>query len=182
MKLNNKELSAIIDDEAVNEALINQLIIDQKEQAKFARYHLIGDAIRNDTDAPFINLDISQQVMDGIKGEPLFKNVEVVDFLANKGNVKEKNNIVSFVKRFGQYAIAASVAGIVVVVTTVNSPQTDTSNSSPIEVLNTVPFGGAASPVSLEASKKQSEEFLKERYDRFDALLKDHQLQLQTQP
>jgi len=178
MKLNNEELSAIVDDEAVNEALIDQLIIDQKEQATFSRYHLIGEAIRNDADAPFIHLDISQQVMDGISSEQEFKNVENVDFLVKN----EKNNVISLVKRFGQYAIAASVAGIVVVATTVNSPQTESTKSSPIEVLNTVPFGGSASPVSLEASKKQSEEFLKERYDRFDALLKDHQLQLQTQP
>ena len=60
--------------------------------------------------------------------------------------------------------------------------QTASEDPTVAPVLNTVPFGGAAAPVSLQATQAESENDIKERNERLEALLKDHQLQLQTQP
>lgn len=177
MKKNSEQLSALIDNEIVNKQLLDDLICSETEQLKFSRYHLIGDVMRGDVSDQPLNIDISQQVMDKINEQ------KVVELRPQEKDASlEGSTVVSFVKRFGQYAIAASVAGVVVLTSLVTSnPAIENSNPS-LEVLNTVPFGGSAIPVSLQANKVQSQKALKERHERLDALLKDHQLQLQTQP
>jgi len=177
MKHNSEQLSALIDNEITGEQLLNDLICNEAEQQQFSRYHLIGDVMRGEFAEQPLNIDISQQVMNKISASAV---VELVAPL--KAVSAETNNVVSFVKRFGQYAIAASVAGVVVLTSLVTSNPTVENSNPGLEVLNTVPFGGTAAPVSLQASKQQSQHALKERHERLEALLKDHQLQLQTQP
>ena len=171
MKANNEQLSALIDNEVVEDTLLDTLITDEQQQAQFSRYHLIGDVMR---DVPVLDIDISQKVMFEINKE----HVTLTTKDDHLKKVKPESNIVSFVKRFGQYAIAASVAGLVVVTSLVSSVGEKAHPG--LEVLNTVPFG-AATPVSLE-TPQQSQQAIKERNERLEALLKDHQLQLQTQP
>ena len=188
MKVKSEQLSALIDNEivdheVVDEQLLDELIADELQQAKFSRYHLIGDVIRGEVSEPFINIDVSQKVMAEIKEQSPSAKVMRLDTSVNKVQSPENSNIISFVKRFGQYAVAASVAGVVVVATLVTSPPAIENSDAGLEVLNTVPFGGAVAPVSLQATKyKQSKQAIKEHNERLEALLKDHQLQLQTQP
>lgn len=171
----NERLSSLIDNENVPSKSLDALINNREQQETFSRYQLIGDVMRNNH---AINIDISEQVMVEVAKQPLLAQVVVLK-TETKPQVKLENNIIFFVKRFGQYAIAASVAGVVVVTSFITSQPTVENNA--IEVLNTVPFGGAASPVSLQKNQLQSKKALQDRHERLEALLKDHQLQLQVQ-
>lgn len=177
MKDVNEQLSAIVDNEFIDEKLIDELLINKDKQDQFYRYNFIGDVMRGNVTDQFVNFDISEQVMAEIK-KPA-KVASVTEF--DTSTEKNENNVISFVKRFGQYAIAASVAGVVVLASLVTSEPTFENNSVGLEVLKTVPLG-AANPVSLQATKKQSQQEVKKHNDRLEALLNDHQLQLQTQP
>ncbi|WP_354623148.1 RseA family anti-sigma factor [Psychromonas sp. MME2] len=179
MKENNEQLSAMIDNEAIDNKLIDELLLGEQQQALFSRYHLMGDVIRGGDDA-FINIDVSDKVMAEINTIPSVSfaktNVESIS------PQTKKSNVLSFGKRFAQYAIAASVAGVVLLTSFISSQPQFSDNGNGIEVLNTIPFGGGAAPVSLQTKYKYSQEEIKKYNERLDALLQDHQLQLQTQP
>jgi len=181
MKYINEQLSAIVDNELIDEQLISELMISKDKQDQFSRYYLIGDVIRGDVTDQFLNIDISQQVMAKIKKQDRTDSVVAFNVPVNKAAQQSENNVVSFVKRFGQYAIAASVASVVVLTSLMTADPTFEKNSVGLEVLKTVPLG-AATPVSLQADKKQSLQKVKQQNERLEALLNDHQLQLQTQP
>jgi sigma-E factor negative regulatory protein RseA len=184
MKADNEQLSALIDNEVADESILDELITDEQQQALFSRYSLISDVMRDEFNEQLFDIDISQKVMAEINEHysPASTKITSLDTSVNKTELQTKSNIISFVKRFGQYAIAASVAGVVVVTTLVTSPSVVENSDSGLEVLNTVPFGGAVTPVSLEASHQYSQQAVKEHNERLEALLKDHQLQLQTTP
>jgi len=171
----NEELSSLIDNENIESKSLDALINNKEQQDTFSRYQLIGDVMRNE--AP-INIDISDLVMAEISEQPVSASVTTLKTEPVQ-QPKTENNVISFVKRFGQYAIAASVAGVVVMTSFITS-QPSVENSG-IEVLNTVPFGGSVSPVSLQANKVQTQQAIQDRHERLEALLKDHQLQLQVQ-
>ena len=173
----NEKLSSLIDNENVESQSLDALIYDKEQQDVFSRYHLIGDAMRNET---VLNIDISEQVMAEIAMQPKLENVTPIKDSLVEEKTNQKSNVVSFMKRFGQYAIAASVAGVVVMTSFLTTKPTTENNG--IEVLNTIPFGGSTSPVSLQANKEQVKQALQERHERLEALIKDHQLQLQIQP
>jgi sigma-E factor negative regulatory protein RseA len=172
----NEKLSSLIDNENVERKSLDALIHDQEQQKVFSRYQLIGDVMRNEA---VLNIDISDQIMAEIAKEQDLATVTQI--IEDPVELKTNNNVIPFMKRFGQYAIAASVAGVVVMTSFLTS-QPATENNSGIEVLNTIPFGGGASPVSLQTNKEQTKQALQERHERLEALLKDHQLQLQIQP
>ncbi|MCP5077282.1 MAG: anti-sigma 24 factor [Psychromonas sp.] len=174
MKEINEQLSSLIDNENVEINLLDALIHDKEQQGTFSRYHLIGDVMRNEN---AMNIDISEQVMVEISQQPTLATVTPI---VPAQPTKAESNVISFVKRFGQYAIAASVAGVVVMTSFITSQPSVESGG--LEVLTTVPFGGAVSPVSLQANQEQTKQALQKRHDRLEALLKDHQLQLQVQP
>ena len=166
----NEQLSSLIDNENVENKLLDSLINDELQQNTFSRYQLIGDAMRNE----HVTLtDVTKNVMAEIEQQVPFESVVL-------NEVKPTGNVIAFVKRFGQYAIAASVAGVVVMSSFLTS-QPFTENKS-IDVLNTTPFSGVVSPVSFQAKQGASKQTLQERHQRLEALLKDHQLQLQIQP
>jgi len=181
MKDVNEQLSAIVDNEFIDQKLIDDLLINKDKQDQFCRYHLIGEVMRDEVKDQFVNFDISQQIMAEIQKQPITAPVEELSARTEAATPPSENNVVSFVKRFGQYAIAASVAGVVVLASLVTSGPSVENNGVGLEVLKTVPMG-AANPVSLQANKKQSQQEIKEHNERLEALLNDHQLQLQTQP
>ena len=176
MKEINEQLSSLIDNENIESKSLQALINGKEQQDVFSRYQLIGDVLRNET---AINIDITDQVMAEIAQQSTLATVTPIKATASI-ETKVENNVISFVKRFGQYAIAASVAGVVVMTSFITSQPNIENNG--IEVLNTVPFGGGVSPVSLQATQEQSKQALQDRHERLEALLQDHQLQLQVQP
>jgi len=170
----SQDISSLIDNELDDKTVINEIIDDAELQQQFSRYQLMGDVMRNESHYVDLRIDVTDGVMAAIANEVQFDNV--VPFTS-----KAKDNVTSFMKRFGQYAIAASVAGVVVISSLmVNQGSITDPNATP--VLNTVPFAGSAAPVSLEVAPSETKNAIKERNQHLEALLKDHQLQLQTQP
>jgi len=175
MKEYSQDLSSLMDNELNDKEVIDTVLEDVVLQKQFSRYQLIGDVLREESQGVDLRIDITDSVMAAIMNE---QQDAKVDFSTT--DEKPKNNVIPFMKRFGQYAIAASVAGVVV--SSLMFSQTASEDPTVAPVLNTVPFGGAAAPVSLQATQAESENDIKERNERLEALLKDHQLQLQTQP
>ena len=96
---------------------------------------------------------------------------------STKGNVKAK--VIQFFKPFGQIAIAASAAGLMIL--GVQQNVADNQTILPNQVVQTVPFAGVADPVSFNyqsanSATKQQEYLIQQR--RFQALLVDHQQQI----
>ncbi|WP_413691825.1 sigma-E factor negative regulatory protein [Psychromonas sp. KJ10-2] len=176
MKEYSQDLSSLIDNEFDDQEIIDTVLEDVELQQQFSRYQLIGDVLREESDGLDLRVDVTDSVMAAIANEVQQDNV--VPLVTPD---KQETNVVPFMKRFGQYAIAASVAGVVVVSSLVVN-QDNATDASSTPVLNTVPFGGAAAPVSLQATPAQTESDIKERNERLEALVKDHQLQLQTKP
>lgn len=170
MKDYSEKLSSLIDNELDDSQVLDTLINDPELQDEFARYQMIGDVMRDEVADAHLNIDVTDSVMAAIANEAS----------ESKQKPAAKNdNVVPFVKRFGQYAIAASVAGMAVIGSVMLN--NDTSSVENPGVLNTVPLGSTA-PVSLEAKNAQEEKNLQEQKERLEALLKDHQLQLERQP
>jgi len=183
MKEYSQQLSSLIDNEFDDKKIINDILDDVALQQQFSRYQLIGDVMRDDCEHSDLRIDITDKVMDAIANEGAIvsekKENNVLSFLSKVKSMK--NNDQSLMKRFGQYAVAASVAGVVVVSSLmINQNAATDPNAAP--VLNTVPFAGAAAPVSLQVTPSNTENVIKEQNERLEALLKDHQLQLQMQP
>ncbi|AGH80027.1 anti sigma-E protein, RseA [Psychromonas sp. CNPT3] len=176
MNERNEQLSALIDNELDNQKTLDSLLQNTEQQDTFSRYHLIGDIMRAETPDILLDIDISAQVLEQIKSQG-----DWVDMTPESLPTPKKNNVLKFTKRFGQYAIAASVAGVVVLTSFMTS-QTNTETDTGLEILSTVPFGGSASPVSLMAEPRISKEMVQERNEHLEALLKDHQLQIQIEP
>jgi len=176
MKEYSQDLSRLMDNELDNEEIIDELLDDADLQQEFSRYQLIGSVIRDEASGVDLNIDVTDAVMAAIANEAQD------DVISSSPTMNTTNNVIPFMKRFGQYAIAASVAGVVVVSSLIVN-QSGETDPSVVPVLNTVPFGGIASPVNLQTtSSTQTQNDIKERNERLEALLKDHQLQLQTKP
>ncbi len=90
-----------------------------------------------------------------------------------------KAKVVQFAKPFGQVAIAASAAGLMVIGVQQNVAENETF--APNQVVQTQPFGGIAEPVSLnfqQNSRVSQKQAIAEQQRRFQALLHDHQQQI----
>lgn len=175
MKEYSQQLSSLIDNELDDEKIIDSILDNDVLQKQFSRYHLMGDVLRDESNDIDLRVNVVDNVMATIANETQDNKIVPIDASVTDSNV------VPFMKRFGQYAIAASVAGVVIVSSLMVNQNTVTDPSI-TPVLSTVPFGGAAAPVSLQATPSQINNDIKERNERLEALLKDHQLQLQTQP
>lgn len=179
---NNKEtLSSFIDDQELSDKQLDALIADVESADNFERYHLIGDTIRDEL-SPEFSLDFASKVSAAIDLEPAI--------LAPKSHSKKEDvqvttpnsNVVSLFGRFGSYGIAASVAAVMVV--SAIQLQSSQSIEQDIPVLQTMPTGGYASPVSLQSpsvsSEVQQQMAQQERLAlerKMNAYVKDHLLQ-----
>jgi len=168
-------VSSCVDNYLPQEASFDELIKDSEMSDTWGRYQLMGDIMRSEVPQN-IDMDLSAKVSAAIEAEPTV--------LAPKSTQKSKNTIkariVSFVKPFGQVAIAASAAGLMVLgVQHNNMVQTD--DVAPIPSIQTNPFVGVAEPVSFnyqqpnQVSKKQA---YMEQQRRLQALLADHKQQI----
>jgi sigma-E factor negative regulatory protein RseA len=168
-------VSSCVDNFQHNENAFDEIINDEHLSTTWDRYHLIGDVLRNDT-PDILQLDLSSEIAKAIANEPTV--------LAPKANnvfmLKFKAKVVEFSKPFGQLAIAASAAGLMVLGVQSNVAQNN-ETILPSQIVQTIPMAGIAEPVSLNfqqpdlASQKQA--FI-EQQRRFHALLSDHQQQI----
>jgi sigma-E factor negative regulatory protein RseA len=168
-------VSSCVDNFQHNEKSFDDIINDEHLSATWDRYHLIGDVLRNDT-SDVLQLDLSAEIAKAIAGEPTVLAPKASNVFA----LKVKAKIIELAKPFGQLAIAASAAGLMVLGVQSNVAQNN-ETVLPSQIVQTIPMAGIAEPVSLNfqqpdrASQKQA--FI-EQQRRFHALLSDHQQQI----
>ncbi|MBY6188116.1 anti-sigma factor [Marinobacter hydrocarbonoclasticus] len=168
-----EKLSAWMDDQPV-EGLYQDLLADAELSERWHRYHLIGDAMRNELPES-LQLDIAANVADALESEPAILAPQSRRRFAIPGKVIELG------QRFGQYAIAATVAAVAVV----GVQQYNTNEAvTPLPVLETMPMLGAPSPASYQVpgmgqpdDAQAKERAAMEQQRRANAFLRDHLLQ-----
>ena len=187
---NKEQISALMDGDLSDAEVLNELEMDSDLQDTWGRYHLIGDAMRGDLPVN-LQLDLSDSIMAALEDEPTIlapKPVEVPPVLQPVvAPVKTDSNVVPLFRRvgqqLGQYAIAASVAAAVIFGVQQYQGQ-DGVPANP--VLNTIPIGGSAAPVSVHYPQQDgararqqglTEQQMQEQRERINAFLRDHQLQ-----
>ena len=187
---NKEQISALMDGDLSDAEVLNELEMDSDLQDTWGRYHLIGDAMRGDLPVN-LQLDLSDSIMAALEDEPTIlapKPVEMAPVLQPAvAQVKTDANVVPLFRRvgqqLGQYAIAASVAAAVIFGVQQYQGQ-DGVPANP--VLNTIPIGGSAAPVSVHYPQQDgararqqglTEQQMQEQRERINAFLRDHQLQ-----
>ncbi|WP_349921001.1 sigma-E factor negative regulatory protein [Aeromonas veronii] len=182
---NKEQISALMDGDLSEIKVLNELGTDPSMQDTWSRYHLIGDAMRGDLPVN-LQLDLSDSIMLALEDEPTI--LAPVPTPSTVIEVKTGAKVIPLIRRFGQqvgqYAIAASVAAAVIFGVQQYQGQ-DGVPSNP--VLNTIPVGGSAAPVSVHypqegnrATARQqglNEQQMQEQRERVNAFLRDHQLQ-----
>ncbi len=109
----NESLSAMLDGEASDMEVRRILKSEDAELAKrWQRYQLASAAIRKEADSGFGSIDLSAAISEAIDNEPEL-SANTVD--ADVDTVKSKGKIVNLWSNIGRFAVAASVAGAVVV-------------------------------------------------------------------
>ena len=182
---NKEQLSALMDGDLSEIEVLNELGTEPALQDTWSRYHLIGDAMRGDLPVN-LQLDLSDSIMLALEDEPAILAPKPAQPAAPQ--VQPAGKVIPFVRRFGQqvgqYAIAASVAAAVIF----GVQQYQGKDGVPASpVLNTIPVGGSAAPVSVHypqdgsrtgvRQQGLSEQQMQEQRERINAFLRDHQLQ-----
>ncbi|MFM5765836.1 sigma-E factor negative regulatory protein [Aeromonas caviae] len=182
---NKEQLSALMDGDLSEIEVLNELGTDPALQDTWSRYHLIGDAMRGDLPVN-LQLDLSDSIMLALEDEPAILAPKPAQPAAPQ--VQPAGKVIPFVRRFGQqvgqYAIAVSVAAAVIF----GVQQYQGKDGVPASpVLNTIPVGGSAAPVSVHypqdgsrtgvRQQGLSEQQMQEQRERINAFLRDHQLQ-----
>ena len=170
-----ENVSSVVDNYQQTDELFDEILNDSHLSATWQRYHLMGDVMRGDT-SDVINFDLSSSIASAIADEPT-----ILAPRANNNVVEKlKAKVVQFAKPFGQMAIAASAAGLMVMGVQQNTADTDALLPA-TQVVKTMPFGGIAEPVSLnfqQTSRTSEKQAFIEQQRRFQALLSDHHQQV----
>ncbi|MER2493121.1 sigma-E factor negative regulatory protein [Catenovulum sediminis] len=180
-----ENISAFVDGQQDNNQAIDKLKQDPKLAECFGRYHLIGDAMRNELPQE-LNFDIAAKVAQAIDKEPVVLAPNAKHTAQQAVNVENaqstKSKVVSFFRPAMQYGIAASFAAALVIGFQVEqNSQQDVQVPQP--VLQTFPVGGALDPVSMQhveayPSVSTSDAMLQRQ--RINAYIMDHAQQLKT--
>ncbi|ALU42534.1 sigma-E factor negative regulatory protein [Pseudoalteromonas rubra] len=149
----------------------------QFDADKFARYALIGDAMRSQQNqAPCI--DITARMADALADEVTYGEQAPQQ---EPQKVRQEDNVVALSnwrKPLAQVAIAASVSLVAVLGVSNYAPQEQANGDFP--VLQSTPVTGSVSPVSLssEPALESAEKGLRElQQQRIGALVLEHQRQ-----
>ena len=182
MSLNMNEnklqaVSSLLDQQPVDEDLLTELTDNDKLNESWSRYHLIGDIMRGET-ADFIDSKLSHNIASAIAAEPTLLAPKATTSIAQK--VKAK--VIQLGKPFGQFAIAASAAGLMILGVQQANNEGDMT-AVPAQVWQPLPMGGVADPVSYNYSRQdtaqpsQQKRAQIERQQKLQAILADHQMQ-----
>lgn len=167
-------VSSLVDDYQLSDDELSNALNDEQMSETWSRYHLIGDVLRDDTPAE-INIDLSMNIASAIAAEPTI--------LAPKKTTltqQFKGTVTKLIKPFGQVAIAASAATLMII--GVQQNVADNEQITPNQVVQTTPVLGTAAPVSYQVEQAPSKASQRDAYiaqqRRFQALLADHNQQL----
>lgn len=181
----SERISALMDGELQDDREVGELAQQPECMATWERYHLIGDALRDDL-PPQLNLDLGARVAMALEDEPVL----LVPHARRSRLAHLKPTLRGLLGQGGQYAIAASVAAAMIL--GVQQYRADDGSIGPVSVLNTVPVGGMAAPVSVNVNyapegapsllrqgqqRPLTDEQLQQERQRINAFLRDHQLQ-----
>ncbi|GEM76457.1 sigma-E factor negative regulatory protein [Vibrio sagamiensis] len=185
-----EKLSAFIDGELVDKALIQELEQDQDSLDTWQSYHLIGDVMRGDAAAK-PEWNIAASVALALENEPIHRkvdssnnNVISIDRVTKESQPKPyqaKQMLPNWLTQLGQVSIAACVSLVVILGVQQYGDDSASSSTEQLPVLQTVPFSGSAEPVSLtreSVERTPSEVNIQEQRKRVQAMLMDHELQL----
>jgi len=181
MTTSKERISALMDNELPSEQSMKALLEDPSLSATWERYHLIGDALRDEL-PEYLDKTLSQRIANALEQEPTILAPKPQRSFLSVVQPKVKQ----FIQVAGQYGIAASVA--VAVLVGIQQYQQQGSMNAAIKqgpVLNTVPVAGSATPVSINyntdrthaPSQVLSEKQLQEQRQRIARYIQDHQLQ-----
>jgi len=183
----NEKLSALMDGELVDKALICELTQDSESQRTWHHYHLIGDVIRGDV--PQKEWNIADRVAFALESEASHSLLSadadlkenIVPLESQPAPQKAKRSLPGWLSHLGQISIAASVCFAVIIGIQHSSTSGVSPSQQALPILQTVPLAGVAEPVSLtrDSVRKQTVDINKqEQRRRINALLQDYELQL----
>jgi len=181
-----EKLSALMDGELVDKALIVELEHDQQSQQSWKHYHLIGDVMRGDApEKPEWN--IAESVAMALENEPTHSTVTQLEqhqrIETQPTPAQARRQLPAWLNQFGQVAMAACVSLVVILgVQQYGGSDAATPENDALPVLQTIPFAGSAEPVSLTRSSVEqsssNEANVQEQRRRIHAMLQDYELQL----
>ncbi|QDP02017.1 sigma-E factor negative regulatory protein [Thalassotalea sp. PS06] len=175
---NSESISAFLDNYDLEGLSVEDLKQDQQQVETWGRYHMIGDIMRGET-GEYVMPDLANDIAVAIAAEPTVLAPQKTPSLTSK--VKAK--VIQLAKPAGQFAIAASAAGLMVL----GVQQANVVEEVPLvpsQVFQPMPFGGVADPVSYNfepASINQQKQELIKRQQKLQAILMDHQKQIKLQ-
>ncbi len=173
-------VSSLVDNYQQSESEFDELLKDEQLSGTWDRYHLIGDVLRDEVPEN-MQFDLSAKIADAIAEE-----VTILAPAKPAGFTQVvKAKVVQFSKPFGQLAIAASAAGLMIFGVQQNVAENETI--MPNQIVQTNPLAGFAEPVSFnyqQTSPVSQKQAMVEQQRRFQALLSDHhqQIKLHTLP
>ncbi|AAO09984.1 sigma-E factor negative regulatory protein [Vibrio vulnificus] len=183
-----EKLSALMDGEIVDKALIKEIAQDDDVLASWRNYHLIGDVMRGEApQQPEWN--IAESVALALENEPAHslhqqKVIELTQMPPESQPLPQqaRRQLPTWLSQFGQVAVAACVSlAVILGVQQYGGSDPAAPQADQLPVLQTIPFAGSAEPVSLtreSVEKSMSESSIQEQRKRVHAMLRDYELQL----
>ncbi|ATO34217.1 Anti-sigma-E factor RseA [Dickeya dianthicola] len=187
--MQKEKLSALMDGEAVDNALLGALSKDDKLQQSWQRYHLVRDTLRGDVSETLMNIDIAARVAAALEQEPVQFNPQAVPESQPHPRTWQMlpfwRKVRPLASHLTQIGMAACVS-LAVIVGVQHYQQNNVMSDSVAETapaLSTLPvMGGSASPVSLSVPAENSvahtgQRQMQAQHERINALLQDYELQ-----
>ncbi|MFH8132835.1 anti-sigma-E factor RseA [Pantoea osteomyelitidis] len=184
--MQKEKLSALMDGETLDNALLSALSKDANLQKSWESYHLIRDTMRGDV-GEFLHFDISARVAAAIEQEPARKVTELIAEAQPAPSRWEKmpfwRKARPWAAQLTQVGVAACVSlAVIVGVQHYNQPVGSNAPASEAPVFNTLPMMGKASPVSLGVPSdafdtNSANQQVQEQRRRVNAMLQDYELQ-----
>ena len=177
---NNERISALVDGDAEAANWLKAVVQDGEQQQVWSRYHLIGDAMRNELPKQ-LDTDLASRIAAALADEPT-----VLAPVAKATTSRWQPAVVRVLRGAGQFAMAASVAAVTILGVQHYNANSLATGTHPT-VLNTVPVGGVAAPVSINfqnprqltehTAQPASNQVQQAERERMAVFLRDHQLQ-----
>lgn len=186
---NKEQLSALMDGEAIDLSLIKAIEQDSESFQSWKNFHLISDTLKGEAPAE-PNWDISLNVAAALEAEPSYSKLDDSIVPDNVQDLKEsqptpqkaRKHLPAWLTQLSQVGVAACVSLMVIFGVQQYSGQDGAdADADAVPVLQTIPFSGAAEPVSLtrESVRAQSEEAKQlDESRQINALMQDYQMQL----
>ncbi len=186
-----EKLSALMDGELVDKALIKEIEQDHDSLEAWQHYHLIGDVMRGEAPAK-PEWNIAESVALALEDEPAHRAIDThsANVISINDAPKEsqpdpqkaKRQLPAWLTQFGQVAVAACVSlAVILGVQQYGGSDPSLPQAEQLPVLQTIPFAGSAEPVSLtreSVERSVGEANMQEQRKRVHAMLRDYELQL----